>query len=449
MSAITLQFDTAADFEAAISDALQNNEGAVPGIAAYVLREQSRDAGGAAPSADSDGGAELPQVDANNSGLAMKLADGREVRARLSVDGGSVCFDLTATNAAHTKIALSFEAIESMRLLANRLAAAQECGEAVAPEAKPTLTGPISIGHSDADGWYLKAPYVTPEDARQAINLLRAPPPAPPAPLPGKESAFLSAVATIYIDPHDERQELEYIGHIPRGELIRLYKAPNAVHADLLNVAIAVRDACHKAWVTIAENWRADVDVKSIVSAALSSPPAQAAPADYPPLVSKEQLLQDLGYFSPSSARLRDAPEWQRHDRLRRFIEQSGRSGVSADPLPCPQPSAQGPAELWLQLHGDCHESEFTQPVDYTSEDVTWCWHRIHESDVRYVRADTDMQAEIDRMSDALREIGDFAHDRSTGPAAPDALWEVRSMAYSAESNITSPQHQVKKGESS
>jgi len=65
-------------------------------------------------------------------------------------------------------------------------------------------------------------------------------------------------------------------------------------------------------------------------------PCKDAAPADYPPPVSKEQLLQDLGYFSPSSARLRDAPEWQRHDRLRRFIEQSGRSGVSADPLPRP-----------------------------------------------------------------------------------------------------------------
>lgn len=33
---------------------------------------------------------------------------------------------------------------------------------------------------------------------------------------------------------------------------------------------------------------------------------------------------------------------------------------------------------------------------------------------------------------EALREIGDFAHDRSTGPAVPDALWEVREMAYAA-----------------
>ena len=35
-------------------------------------------------------------------------------------------------------------------------------------------------------------------------------------------------------------------------------------------------------------------------------------------------------------------------------------------------------------------------------------------------------------MEEALRQIGDFAHDKSTGPAVPDALWEVRSMAYDA-----------------
>lgn len=51
-----------------------------------------------------------------------------------------------------------------------------------------------------------------------------------------------------------------------------------------------------------------------------------------------------------------------------------------------PPPSAQGPAELWLQLHGDTQETGL--PVDYTGDDVTWCWHQINDSDVRYVRAD-------------------------------------------------------------
>jgi hypothetical protein len=50
--------------------------------------------------------------------------------------------------------------------------------------------------------------------------------------------------------------------------------------------------------------------------------------------------------------------------------------------------SYKGPEELWLQLHGDCSDDELTDPVDYTDDSVTWCWHQIHNSDVRYVRAD-------------------------------------------------------------
>jgi hypothetical protein len=49
-----------------------------------------------------------------------------------------------------------------------------------------------------------------------------------------------------------------------------------------------------------------------------------------------------------------------------------------------PAPSAQGPDEVWLQLHGD--DSDPTDPVDFT-DGVTWCWHQINDSDVRYVRA--------------------------------------------------------------
>lgn len=37
---------------------------------------------------------------------------------------------------------------------------------------------------------------------------------------------------------------------------------------------------------------------------------------------------------------------------------------------------------------------------------------------------------EIERLKEQLRQIGDFAHDKSTGPAVPDALWKIRSMAY-------------------
>jgi len=43
---------------------------------------------------------------------------------------------------------------------------------------------------------------------------------------------------------------------------------------------------------------------------------------------------------------------------------------------------------------------------------------------------------EVMRLEEALKNIGDFAHDHSTGPALPDALWEIRRMAY--EGFITS-----------
>ncbi len=53
-----------------------------------------------------------------------------------------------------------------------------------------------------------------------------------------------------------------------------------------------------------------------------------------------------------------------------------------------PVASYKGPKELWLQLHGDCSDEELTEPVDYTDDSVTWCWHQIYDSDVRYVRED-------------------------------------------------------------
>ena len=50
--------------------------------------------------------------------------------------------------------------------------------------------------------------------------------------------------------------------------------------------------------------------------------------------------------------------------------------------------------------------------------------------------ADTAARLALVTERDALRalllKIGDYAHDHSTGPAVPDALWEVRSMAYGA-----------------
>lgn len=35
----------------------------------------------------------------------------------------------------------------------------------------------------------------------------------------------------------------------------------------------------------------------------------------------------------------------------------------------------------------------------------------------------------IEGLDVVLRAIHSYAHDHSTGPAVPDALWEIRSMA--------------------
>ena len=56
----------------------------------------------------------------------------------------------------------------------------------------------------------------------------------------------------------------------------------------------------------------------------------------------------------------------------------------------------------------------------------------------RALKPPTSAEAkEIERLLEVLREIGDFAHDKSTGPEVPDALWEVRHMAYESLSAST------------
>ncbi len=89
-------------------------------------------------------------------------------------------------------------------------------------------------------------------------------------------------------------------------------------------------------------------------------------------------------------------------------------------------PSAQGPAELFLQLHGDCQEHELTEPVDYTNDEVTWCWHRIHGSDVRYVRADLVADSGFLRWAlDTLIELNPSNYDHEDACACSSAAVEV------------------------
>lgn len=59
----------------------------------------------------------------------------------------------------------------------------------------------------------------------------------------------------------------------------------------------------------------------------------------------------------------------------------------------------------------------------------------LKATQARLDASDELLREEFAQRQDALatlRDIGDFAHDRSTGPAVEDALWEVRRMAYEA-----------------
>lgn len=52
------------------------------------------------------------------------------------------------------------------------------------------------------------------------------------------------------------------------------------------------------------------------------------------------------------------------------------------------------------------------------------------ESDESKLKRFGEMEARLAICEDLLIAIGNFAHDRSTGPALLDDLWEVRRMAY-------------------
>ena len=43
-----------------------------------------------------------------------------------------------------------------------------------------------------------------------------------------------------------------------------------------------------------------------------------------------------------------------------------------------------------------------------------------------------ELAAQNQQLLAIIKDIGDFAHDRSTGPSVEDALWEVRRLAYDA-----------------
>jgi len=83
------------------------------------------------------------------------------------------------------------------------------------------------------------------------------------------------------------------------------------------------------------------------------------------------------------------------------------------------------------------------EPVAHCEAGPNYCWKCLEEAKPTYGSEEIRKLREVNKrladhipnakkMVEALREIGDFAHDKSTGPTVPDALWEIRSMAYNA-----------------
>jgi hypothetical protein len=86
-------------------------------------------------------------------------------------------------------------------------------------------------------------------------------------------------------------------------------------------------------------------------------------------------------------------------------------------------------AECWPCVTVDEKEAEF-----WRSEGLTV----VELGDVAAERAESARlrhllnlaRDDYNTAAQRLQDIGDYAHDHSTGPAVPDALWEVCSMAY-------------------
>ena len=65
----------------------------------------------------------------------------------------------------------------------------------------------------------------------------------------------------------------------------------------------------------------------------------------------------------------------------------------------------------------------------YCPPDCSAC-SRWEERDDSKLARFAELESRLAVCEDLLIAIGDYAHSNSTGPAVPDALWEVRRMAY-------------------
>ncbi len=61
------------------------------------------------------------------------------------------------------------------------------------------------------------------------------------------------------------------------------------------------------------------------------------------------------------------------------------------------------PERIWLQLNGEENPDDYDDPYVDCSMDISWCWEKIYDHDVMYIRAD-NLQDEV-KLAIQLLEV--------------------------------------------
>ena len=71
-------------------------------------------------------------------------------------------------------------------------------------------------------------------------------------------------------------------------------------------------------------------------------------------------------------------------------------------------------------------DSGWDNPCDAQCSDIRKFWAELFPHEV-YIE---QLEDEVNRLDQLLVDIGDTAHNNSTGPAVPDMYWYIRQKAY-------------------
>lgn len=313
MSAITLQFDTAADLESALLDALQNNEGHVSGIAAYLAQTGAE---AVAPEAKPDAW----QSRWYNSDPAHARVGWSEW-TQLSQQAGESLQD--AARRWRGRICDTFE-IRPLFAAPSAPPAppANPWKEAVIDElAEACMDAPLTESPSSilkrVIAWHIQV--ATDPAVNGGLSL--QPVAAPPAPLPGKENLALLQQA------YDALDSMGGFGFTQKAS-----KAMHELRAALsspptLEAAPAIATRILQA-VRTAES---DAALRIVIEREIAALSAQAAPADYQP---PDILFDSYAVYQALSDKAKARTSAENVADVLDAIVRAQRSGVSADPLP-------------------------------------------------------------------------------------------------------------------